>query len=97
MTKRTIKDSDVHPKPPPGYKGKRGGLAFAALAPFLAPLLAPITAAAGNEIVKGIKYGVKKIRGKGVIRSGSNRKSGGSATTKKKIQAQLVKAILKKM
>lgn len=50
----------------------KGGLAPLAIG-LLGALGAPIATAAGQETLKGIKYLVKKLRGKGVLRSGETR------------------------
>jgi len=85
-TKNTIKRIPI--KPPAGIKkrGKgllkaRGGFVpMAIAAPLLAAAGVPIASALGNETVKGIKWGVAKVRkllGVGVVRSGSTRMQGG--------------------
>ena len=91
--KKTIRRIPI--KPPAGIKRtavhkkttKRGGMIPAALIPVLAAAGIPLATAAGTELVKGVKYGVSKVRkllgigvvrsGKGVIRSGATRAQGG--------------------
>ena len=91
MPKKTVKRMTI--KPPAGIKHKkatkktikRGGVIPAALIPVLAAAGIPVASALGNETVKGIKYGVKKIRsllGIGVIRTGNTRAQGGRKVKK---------------
>jgi hypothetical protein len=90
-TKKTVKRIPI--KPPDGItkrgKGmvvKRGGfLPLAAAAPILAAAGVPLAKALGDEAVKGVSWLIKKIRGKGVIRTGSSRHQGGRKSAVKRV------------
>ena len=97
-------------KPPAGVKGKTihrrvggakkrvGGFIPAPLIPLLVSAGLPLAAAAGQEAVKGVRYGVKKLRsllGIGIVRSGSSRAQGGLIRTGAKKPVQKKKLIVR--
>lgn len=85
MPKKSTLIANLHISAPAGAKKRKpakkkvtGGFIPAPLAiGLLGALGAPIAQRAGQEIVKGIEYGVRKLRGKGVVRTGAVRRTGG--------------------